>query len=48
MDPEAATIAVLRLDDGELKVVSVYAESDILTSTVLDGFSVALADIFQG
>ena len=47
VDPEAATIAVLRLDDGELKVVSVYAESDILTSTVLEGFSVALADIFQ-
>ena len=48
VDPEAATIAVLRLDDGELKVVSLYAESDILTSTVLEGFSVALADIFQG
>lgn len=47
-DPEAAIIAVLRLDDGELKVVGFYGESDILTSTVLEGFSVALADIFQG
>lgn len=47
-DPEAATIAVLRLDDGELKVVGVYGESDILTSAVLEGFRVALADIFRG
>ncbi len=47
VDPEAATVSVLLLDSGELKVVGVYGESDTLTSTTLAGFTVALADVFR-
>ena len=48
VDPEAATVAVLLLDEGELKVMGVYGEGDTLSSTVMSGFSIALADIFMG
>ena len=48
VDPEAATVAVLLLDDGELKVTGVYGEGDTVDSTALTGFSVALADVFRG
>lgn len=48
VDPEAATVAVLLLDGGELKVAGVYSEEDRLTSAALDGFTIALADIFRG
>ncbi len=47
VDPEAATVAVLLLDDGELKVAGVYGEGDTLKATALEGFAVALADIFR-
>ena len=47
VDPEAATIAVLLLTDGELRVASVYGEGDSLTSDALNGFSVSLTEIFQ-
>ena len=47
MDPEAATVAVLLLDGGELKVANVYGENDTLTSTTLEGFTIALSDIFR-
>jgi Uma2 family endonuclease len=46
VDPEAATVAVLLLEERELKVVGVYGEKDTLASTVLPGFTVALSDIF--
>ena len=46
VDPEAATVAVLLLDEGELKVVGVYGENDTLTSTAMEGFSIALAGVF--
>ena len=48
VDSDATTVSVLLLDDGKLKVAGVYGEGDILASTVLEGFTVALADIFQG
>jgi Uma2 family endonuclease len=48
VDPEAATMAVLLLEEGELKVSAVYGEGDSVTSTALAGFSVELADIFRG
>ena len=48
VDPEAATVAVLLLDEGELKVTGVYGEGDTLSSVVMSGFGIALADIFQG
>ena len=47
VDPEAATVAVLLLDDGELKVAGVYGEGDTLKATALEGFTVVLADIFR-
>ena len=47
VDPEAATIAVLLLDDGELKVAGVYGEDDTLTSRAMSGFNITLADIFR-
>ncbi len=46
VDPEAGTVAALLLDGGELKVVGVYGEGDTLTSTTMEGFAVALSDIF--
>ena len=48
VDPEAATVAVLLLDGGELKVAGVYGEKDTLASAVISGFSVALVDVFRG
>ena len=47
VDPEAATVAVLLLDGGALKVAGVYGEKDTLASAVIDGFSIALADVFR-
>ena len=47
VDPEAATVAVLLLDGGALKVASVYGEKDTLVAAVIDGFSIALADVFR-
>ena len=46
VDPEAATVAVLLLDEGGLKVTGVFGEGDSLSSAVMSGFSIALADIF--
>ena len=47
VDPEAATVSVLLLENGELKVSGVYGETDTLTATVLQDFTVALSDIFR-
>ena len=47
VDPEAGTVAMLLLDDEELKVAGVYGIGDTLTSTVLEGFTIALADVFR-
>lgn len=47
VDPEAATVAVLLLDGGALKVAGVYGEKDTLASAVIDGFSIVLADVFR-
>ena len=48
VDPEAATVAVLLLEDGELRVTGVLGAGDTVVSTALTGFSVALDDIFGG
>ena len=45
VDPEAATVAVLRLEDGKLRVTGVLGAGD---TVVFTGFSVALDDIFGG
>ncbi len=47
VDPEAATIAVLLLDGGELVIAGVYGERDTLTSAVLEGFAISLGEVFQ-
>ena len=47
VDPDAATISVLLLDDGKLKVAGVYGEDDTLTATVVEGFTLELASIFR-
>ena len=41
------TIAVLLLDGGALKVAGVYGEKDTLAAAVIDGFCIALADVFR-
>ena len=46
VDPEAATVAVLLQEDGNLKVAGVYGERDTLHSTTLEGFSITLSDVF--
>ena len=48
VDSDATTVAVLLLDEGELKVAGVYGEGDTLSSAVMGGFSIALADVFRG
>ena len=48
VDPEAATIAVLILTDSKYGVAGTYGIGDTLTSTALEGFSIALADVFRG
>ena len=48
VDPEAATVAVLLLNEGKLKVTGVHGEGDTLSSAVMTGFSIVLADIFRG
>ena len=48
VDPEAAMVSILLLEDGKLKVAGVYGEGDTVTSTALEGFSIALADVFRG
>lgn len=47
VDPEAATVAVLLLEDGELKVAGVYGEADTLPTVAMEGFTVELANIFR-
>ena len=47
VDPEAATIAVLLLADGELQVASMFGGSDTFTSDTLRGFSIPMTEIFQ-
>ena len=47
VDPEAATIAVLVLSGGKFEVTGIYGIDDTFTSAALEGFSLALADIFR-
>ena len=47
VDSDAATVSVMLLEDGKLKVAGVYGEGDTLSSAVMGGFSVALSDIFR-
>ena len=46
-DPDAQTIAVMLLKDGEYETVGEYGMGDTLTSPTLEGFSVNLDRIFR-
>ena len=47
VDPEAATVAVLLLEEGEFKVAPVYSGEDSFTSQTIQGFTISLSDIFR-
>ena len=46
IDPEARTVRVLLLDDGDFVEVGVYKEGDTVTSPTLEGFSFRPEEIF--
>ncbi len=46
-DPEARTVVVMLLKDGEFESVGGYGMEDTLTSPTLEGFSVSLDRIFM-
>ena len=46
VDPDARTITVFLLNEGEFEEVDTYSERETLTSPILAGFSIALDEIF--
>ena len=46
IDPEAGTVRVLLLDNGDFVEVGVYKEGDTVTSPTLEGFSFRVEEIF--
>ena len=48
VDPDARTITVFLLNEGEFEEVDTYSEDETLTSPMLTGFSIALDEIFGG
>ncbi len=46
VDPEARTVRVLLLGDGDFVEVGVYKEGDTVTSPTLEGFSFRVEEIF--
>ncbi len=46
MDPSNKIVWRLTLKDGALEIEQTYYEGDTVTSTVLEGFSIAVDDIF--
>ncbi len=46
-DPDAQTIAVMLLKDGQYQTAGEYGVRDTLTSPTLEGFSVSLENIFR-
>ena len=46
-DPEARTLTVMVLRDGEFEVAGEYSEGDTLTSPTLEGFSVEADRVFR-
>ena len=46
-DPATKIVWVMLLEDGALDIVETYAGGDTLTSPTLDGFSVAVDDLFR-
>ena len=48
VNPDARTITVFLLNEGEFEEVDTYSEGETLTSPILTGFSIALDEIFGG
>ena len=48
VDPDARTITVFLLNEGDFEEVDTYSEGETLTSPMLAGFSIALDEIFGG
>ena len=46
IDPEARTVAVMLLNDGEYEQAGSFGEGNILSSATVEGFSVAVDEIF--
>ena len=46
-DPDAQTVSVMLLKDGEYETAGEYGAGDTLTSPTLEGFSVSLDKIFR-
>lgn len=46
VDPKAETVEVFRLAGESYELVEAYARGDTVVSTVLDGFSIAVSEIF--
>ena len=46
IDPDARTVTVLLLSDGDFVEVGVYKEGDTVTSPTLEGFSFRVEEIF--
>jgi len=46
-DPEAKTIEVYRLSRQEYQLAQVFGECEALTSTLLPGFTLSVAEVFQ-
>ena len=46
VDPDARTITVFLLNEGDFEEVDTYSEGETLTSPILAGFSIALDEIF--
>ena len=46
-DPDAQTVSVMLLENGEYETVGEYGAGDTLTSPTLEGFSVSLEKIFR-
>ena len=47
VDPTHRIVSVLQLRDGVLEITQICAEGDAVESTVLEGFSVSLVELFQ-
>ena len=46
VDPSDKIVSVMMLEDGVLEIKGAYVAGDTVTSSILEGFSVALDDIF--
>ena len=46
INPEAHTVAVLLLEEGEFRPAGIYGEGSALSSASIEGFSIKVDEIF--